>query len=106
MLTEGGGLYADGYAVSGSAQDVPGNCSATSGGSLIANPSQLSQSFAVVDGVAPAADFRTLGDFIAAQGMKAGPMDVGQLEMSLVDTNRRRWSPCSRTPRATARPRS
>lgn len=86
-LAERGGLYADGYAVSGSAQDVPGNCSATSGGSLISNPSQLSQSFAVVDGVAPAADFGRLGDFIASQGMKAGPMDVGQLEMSLVDTN-------------------
>ncbi len=87
-LAESGGLYADGYAVSGSAQDVPGNCSATSGGSLIANTSQLSQSFAVVDGVAPRADFGRLGDFIASQGMKAGPMDVGQLEMSLVDTNR------------------
>jgi hypothetical protein len=86
-LAEHGGLYADGYAVSGSAQDVPGNCSATSGGSLIANASQLSQSFAVVDGVAPAAEFGRLGDVIASQGMKAGPMDVGQLEMSLVDTN-------------------
>ncbi len=87
-LAESGGLYADGYAVSGSAQDVPGNCSATTGGSLLSNTSQLSQSFAVVDDVAPAADFGRLGRFIASQGMKAGPMDVGQLEMSLVDTNR------------------
>ena len=86
-LAEPGGLYADGFAVSGSAQDVPGNCSAAGGGSLIANASQLSQSFAVVDGVAPASDYATLGTFIASQGMKAGPMDVGQLEMSLVDTD-------------------
>ena len=86
-LTEGRGLYADGYAVAGSAQDVAGDCSAASGGALIANASQLSQSFAVVDGVAPGTDYGRLGDFIASQGMKAGPMDFGQLEMSLVDTD-------------------
>ena len=86
-LFEPGGLYGDGFAVSGSAQDVPGNCTAASGGSLIANASQLSQSFAVVDGVAPTSDYATLGTFIASQGMKAGPMDLGQLEMSLVDTD-------------------
>ena len=86
-LAAPGGLYADGYAVSGSAQDVRGDCSAASGGSLITNASQLSQSFAVVDGVAPTSDYGTLGAFIASQGMKAGPMDLGQLEMSLVDTN-------------------
>ena len=86
-LAEPSGLYADGFAVDGSAQDVAGNCSADSGGSLISNASQLSQSFAVVDGVAPTSDYGTLGSFIASQGMKAGAMDLGQLEMSLIDTD-------------------
>jgi Bacterial alpha-L-rhamnosidase 6 hairpin glycosidase domain/Bacterial alpha-L-rhamnosidase C-terminal domain len=84
-LSDGNGLYGDGYAVSGSGQAVAGNCSATTGGSLITNASQTSQSFAVVDGVAPTSDDAKLGSFIASQGMKVGPMDIGQLELSLVD---------------------
>ena len=84
-LVESNGFYDDGMSVAGSAQDIPGNCTATSGDALIGNYSQLDQSFAIVYGVAPASSYAQLGAYIASQGMKQGPMDFGQLELALVE---------------------
>ena len=80
-LVESNGLYDDGL----TGPTTP--CTATAGDALIGNHSQHDQSFAVVDGVAPTSSYPQLGAYIAAEGMKAGPMDVGQLEMSLVQTD-------------------
>ncbi len=87
-LTRAGGLYADGISVSGGAKGVPGDCNAASGAAQINNASQLSQTFAIVDGIAPAGRYGSLGGFIAGQGMKQGPMDLGQLELALVQADR------------------
>jgi hypothetical protein len=87
-LHQAGGLYIDGIAVAGSAQDVPGDCAAETGAASINNASQLDQSFAIVDGIAPRDRWPGLGAFIAAQGMKQGPMDLGQLELALVEAGR------------------
>ncbi|HSZ39648.1 MAG TPA: alpha-L-rhamnosidase C-terminal domain-containing protein [Trebonia sp.] len=84
-LVGSSGYYADGMSVAGSAQDVAGNCSATSGDALIANYSQTDQTFAIVYGVAPSSAYPQLGAYIASQGMKQGPMDIGQLELALVE---------------------
>jgi Bacterial alpha-L-rhamnosidase 6 hairpin glycosidase domain/Bacterial alpha-L-rhamnosidase C-terminal domain len=84
-LVEANGFYDDGMSVAGSAQDVAGNCSAASGGALLGNYSQNDQTFAIVYGVAPASSYPRLGAYIAAQGMKQGPMDFGQLELALVE---------------------
>jgi hypothetical protein len=80
-LVESNGYYDDGI-VGG-----PSPCTASSGDALIGNYSQLDQTFAIVYGVAPAASYNQLGDYIASQGMKQGPMDVGQLELALVEAN-------------------
>ncbi len=79
------GLYDDGLSVAGSAQDVAGNCSAASGDALIGNYSETDQTFAIVYGVAPSSAYPRLGAYIASQGMKQGPMDVGQLELALAE---------------------
>lgn len=84
-LVDPSGLYDDGMAVAGSAQNVAGNCQAASGGALIGNASQLDQSFAIVYGVAPASSQAQLGAYIASQGVKQGPMDFGQLELALAE---------------------
>jgi hypothetical protein len=89
-LRTAGGLYADGMSVAGGSQGVPGDCGATAGDALIDNISQLDQSFAIVYGVAPPAAYPKLGSYVAAQGMKQGPMDVGQLELALVQADRPR----------------
>ena len=80
-LVESNGYYDDGI-VGG-----PSPCTAYSGDALIGNYSQLDQTFAIVYGVAPAASYNQLGGYIASQGMKQGPMDVGQLELALVEAN-------------------
>jgi hypothetical protein len=79
------GSYYDGISVDGSGQDIPGNCSAEFGGSLIDNQSELDQTFAIAYGVAPAGSYPQLGSFIARQGMKQAPMDFGQLALALVE---------------------
>lgn len=79
------GFYADGMTVAGSAQNVAGNCTATSGDALIDNYSQTDQTFAIVYGVAPSSAYPQLGAYVANQGMKQGPMDFGQLELALVE---------------------
>jgi hypothetical protein len=84
-LTESNGFYDDGMTVAGGGQDVAGNCSASTGDALIGNYSQTDQSFAIVYGVAPASAYAKLGGYIAAQGMKQGPMDFGQLALALVE---------------------
>lgn len=84
-LVESNGFYDDGLKVAGSAQNVPGNCPATSGAALIGNYSQLDQTFAIVYGVAPASSAQQLGGYLASQGMKQGPMDFGQLGLALVE---------------------
>jgi hypothetical protein len=72
-LVDANGLYDDGL-------------TAATGNPKIGNASEHDQSFALAYGVAPASSYGTLGDFLAAQGMKQGPMDLGQLEQGLVDT--------------------
>jgi hypothetical protein len=84
-LTDPNGFYDDGMSVAGSAQAVPGDCTAASGDALIGNYSQTGQTFAIVYGVAPSGEYQQLGRYIASEGMKQGPMDVGQLELALVD---------------------
>jgi hypothetical protein len=84
-LTDPNGLYDDGLSVAGSKQDVGGNCSATSGDALIGNDSETDQTFAIVYGVAPGSIYPALGAYIASEGMKQGPMDLGQLELALAE---------------------
>ncbi len=84
-LVETSGFYDDGMSVAGGGQAVAGDCSAATGDALIGNYSQNDQTFAIVYGVAPASAYAKLGGFIAAQGMKQGPMDFGQLELALVE---------------------
>lgn len=84
-LVEANGFYDDGMTVAGGAQDVAGNCLASSGDALIGNYSQTDQTFAIVYGVAPASAYPKLGGYIAAQGMKQGPMDFGQLALAMVE---------------------
>ena len=45
---------------------------------------QHGQAFALAYGLAPASKASQLGDFVASQGMKMGPLDLNQLEQSLV----------------------
>ena len=54
----------------------------------IDNYSQHAQTYAVDYGIAPADSYPALGDYIAAQGMKQGPMDLRQLEAALGRTGR------------------
>lgn len=54
----------------------------------IGHASEHDQSFAVAYGVAPASMYGAIGRYIAAQGMKQGPMDLGQLEQALIAVNR------------------
>ncbi len=49
----------------------------------IDNYSQHAQTYAVDYGIAPPDGYPALGDYIAAQGMKQGPMDLRQLEAAL-----------------------
>lgn len=72
-LVEPGGLYDDGL-------------SPASGNPQIGNASEHDQSFAVTEGVAPAASYPSLGAYLASQGMQQGPMDLGQLEQALIAT--------------------
>ena len=81
------GLYDDGLNVSGGSAGKPGDCSGTSGAALTGNASQHDQTFAIAYGVAPASSYPKLGAYIAAQGMKQGPMDLGQLELALVEAD-------------------
>ena len=48
--------------------------------------SEHDQTFGVVYGAAPASAYPALGAYIAGQGMRQGPMDLGQLEQALIDT--------------------
>lgn len=52
----------------------------------IDNYSQHAQTYAIDYGIAASADYRALGDAIAADGMKQGPMDLRQLESALGKT--------------------
>ena len=54
----------------------------------IDNYSQHAQTYAVDYGIAPPDSYPALGDYIAAQGMKQGPMDLRQLEAALGRTGR------------------
>lgn len=74
-LLDANGLYDDGL-------------TAAAGNPKIGNASEHDQSFALAYGVAPQTSFPQLGDFLAAQGMRQGPMDLGQLEAGLIDTGR------------------
>jgi alpha-L-rhamnosidase-like protein len=85
-LVESNGFYDDGMTVGSPASPGGSACTATSGDALIGNYSEHDQSFAVVYGVAPSSSSRQLGSYIAAQGMKQGPMDLWQLELALVET--------------------
>ncbi|MFL6239769.1 MAG: alpha-L-rhamnosidase N-terminal domain-containing protein [Actinomycetes bacterium] len=71
-LLEPSGYYDDGLSPDTNAQ--------------LGNHSEHDQTFAVTYGVAPASSYEQLGSFVAAQGMKQGPMDLGQLEQALVAT--------------------
>jgi hypothetical protein len=53
---------------------------------LAANTEEHAQAFAVAYGVAPTSSYGTIGNAISSDGMESGPMDLGQLEQSLVDT--------------------
>lgn len=63
------GLYSDGLAT----------------GTLVPidNYSEHAQTYAVAYGIAPPSSYPALGNYIAAQGMKQGPMDLRQLETAL-----------------------
>ena len=86
-LVDANGLYDDGMTVAGGSQGTGGDCSATTGDALIGNDSQHDQTFAIAYGVAPPSSYSQLGAYIASQGMKQGPMDLGQLELALVEAN-------------------
>jgi Bacterial alpha-L-rhamnosidase 6 hairpin glycosidase domain/Bacterial alpha-L-rhamnosidase C-terminal domain/Alpha-L-rhamnosidase N-terminal domain len=75
-LIDANGLYDDGLKATDS--------SATSA-QLTGSTSEHAQSFAIDYGVAPASKYQQLDRYIASQGMKQGPMDLGQLEQALVD---------------------
>ena len=68
------GLYDDGL--------LPGSST------QIGHASEHDQSFAVTYGVAPVSMDKAVGDYIAGQGMKQGPMDLGQLEQALIAVGR------------------
>jgi alpha-L-rhamnosidase-like protein len=68
------GLYSDGLAADTLAR--------------IENYSEHAQTYAIDYGIAPASSYPTLGAYIAAQGMKQGPMDLRQLEAALGATGR------------------
>jgi hypothetical protein len=57
-------------------------------GTQIGNHSEHDQTFALTYGVAPTAAYNNLGDYIAQQGMKQGPLDLGQLEAALITAGR------------------
>jgi hypothetical protein len=78
-MVQSSGLYDDGLQATNSA----GTAAAVTG-----HASQHGQAFAIEYGVAPASSFSQLVTFIAGQGMKMGPMDLGQLEQALVDAGR------------------
>jgi hypothetical protein len=52
------------------------------------NASEHDQTFAVSYGVAPPSMDRAIGNYIVNQGMKQGPMDLGQLEQALITVGR------------------
>jgi hypothetical protein len=74
-LLEPGGLYDDGL-------------TPAAGNPQTGHASEHDQSFGVVYGAAPASAYPALGAYIAGQGMRQGPMDLGQLEQALIDTGR------------------
>jgi len=84
-LVDPSGFYDDGLNVSGGSAGKAGDCSA--GAALTGNYSEHDQTFAIAYGVAPASSYAQLGTYIAAQGMKQGPMDLGQLELALSEAN-------------------
>jgi hypothetical protein len=86
-LVDPTGLYDDGMNVSGGSAGKTGDCSGTTGAALTGNSSQTDQTFAIAYGVAPSSSYAQLGTYIASEGMKQGPMDLGQLELALVDAN-------------------
>jgi hypothetical protein len=57
-------------------------------GTQIGNHSEHDQSFALAYDVAPSSAYSNLGDYIANQGMKQGPLDLGQLEAALTTVGR------------------
>ncbi len=74
LIESGTGLYDDGL--------LPGT------DNQIGHASEHDQSFAVAYGVAPASTYGAIGRYIAGQGMRQGPMDLGQLEQALIAVNR------------------
>ncbi len=78
-LVESNGLYDDGLEATNSQGTAA---------QLTGHASEHAQAFAIEYGVAPASSYATLATFIAGQGMKMGPMDLGQLEQALVDADR------------------
>ncbi|HVV24242.1 MAG TPA: alpha-L-rhamnosidase N-terminal domain-containing protein [Pseudonocardiaceae bacterium] len=68
------GLYSDGLAT-GTLQPI-------------AHYSEHAQTYAVDYGIAPASSYPALGDYITAQGMRQGPMDLRELETALRLTDR------------------
>jgi hypothetical protein len=57
-------------------------------GRQIGNHSEHDQTFALTYGVAPRSSYGRLGNYVATQGMKQGPLDLGQLEQSLIAVDR------------------
>ena len=45
---------------------------------LVATPSQQAQTFAIFEGVAPKADWPSMADYMATQGLRSAPMDWGE----------------------------
>jgi hypothetical protein len=66
---------------------VEATSSAATSTQLTGVAEQHAQAFAVTYGVAPASSYPALGNYIASQGMQAGPMDWAQLETALIKTN-------------------
>jgi hypothetical protein len=52
-------------------------------GALVASPSQQAQTFPIFEGVAPKADWGSMADYMAAQGLRSAPMDWGETMESL-----------------------
>lgn len=57
-------------------------------GTTDASDTEHGQAFALAYGVAPTSSDTLLGDYISSQGMKVGPMDLGQLEQALITADR------------------
>jgi alpha-L-rhamnosidase len=72
-LRRADGVYVDGLSASGAAS---------------AHASQHANSYAVAFGIAPAADFDKIADYVAKKGMKQGPMTAHWLLKALADADR------------------